>query len=57
MQNEDKIVDISKNVFCAGGTKTHSCRGDSGSPLLQYDSKSRFTVAGYYLLNAQFHVL
>ena len=37
-------------MFCAGGIKTHSCRGDSGSPLLQYDSKNRFTVTGVFLM-------
>ena len=52
-------------MLCSGGKKTDSCKGksssilikglkkftlgDSGSPLLQYDSKSRFTIAGLVL--------
>jgi len=46
LANLDDVVYISNKMLCSGGKKTDSCKGDSGSPLLQYDSKSRFTIAG-----------
>merc|ERR1711872_6826 len=39
-------VYISSNVICAGDNTTDACSGDSGSPLLWVDDKTRWTVVG-----------
>eukprot|EP00092_Neocalanus_flemingeri_P033869 GFUD01036831.1.p1 GENE.GFUD01036831.1~~GFUD01036831.1.p1 ORF type:complete len:416 (+),score=104.28 GFUD01036831.1:97-1344(+) len=39
-------VYISNSVLCAGDNKTDACSGDSGSPLLWVDNRSRWSVAG-----------
>jgi len=39
-------VYIGSNVICAGDNTTDACSGDSGSPLLWVDDKTRWTVVG-----------
>jgi len=46
LRSSSSRVEVTDSMICAGNNRGDSCKGDSGAPMLQLDSRYRWTIVG-----------